>query len=239
MVAESLRRHYGAAPDVGPRYTWRTLATVVLDGARAIQVRNQARKRLEWPGEEAGDIALLSVESLAEQLRDAGHSAKHASVLIALAHWWCREPMRVAEQAAAWEKPIDLLRGELRQIRGVSLTLADRILLFVGGLPVFPVDRAAMRIFCRHGWLDPTAEYDEWQSFACSPGNVCSPGFSWSPNPTPTLPPPSPLAELSHHLTRLGRDHCGPTAKCTGCPLEPLLPTGGPVLLGEDEGLSC
>ncbi len=27
----------------------------------------------------------------------------------------------------------------------------------------------------RHGWLDPTSEYEEWQAFACSPGVSPSP----------------------------------------------------------------
>ena len=81
---------------------------------------------------------------------------------------------------------------------GTSATLADRILLFVGDQFVFPLDRSAIRIVARHGWVDADASYDEWQSILLR-------GLEQS-----ACPP----AELSVWFSQLGRDFCGPRARC-------------------------
>ena len=79
--------------------------------------------------------------------------------------------------------------------------------------PAYPLDRASYRILVRHGWLDPSADYDEARDVV------------------ERLDPdvPEHLARLSAWLERIGREYCRPTiAKCERCPLRSFLPEGGP-----------
>ena len=89
----------------------------------------------------------------------------------------------------------------------------DELLLFAPQLKVFPVDRTALRVAVRHGWLDLPLEDDEAQSFFVR-------GLSQA-----EIDP----REFSRLLTKIGESHCGREPKCDGCPLQPLLPPGGPL----------
>jgi len=109
------------------------------------------------------------------------------------------------------------LRDEWRAINGVGPVLADTLLLFAMGRPVYPVDRATYRILARHGWLDPSSDYEEARSVA----------ESIAPDD------PKTLARLSPALVRLGHDFCKlAVARCDRCPLRPFLPEGGPREVG-------
>ncbi|AGA29015.1 endonuclease III domain-containing protein [Singulisphaera acidiphila] len=104
------------------------------------------------------------------------------------------------------------LREELRGLAGIGPATADEILLLAGHRGVYPVDRATYRILVRHGWLDPTAEYDEARSVMERPGHEDS----------------ETLNRLSGWFAQVGREFCKPSvAKCERCPLQPFLPEGG------------
>ncbi|SIN76090.1 DNA-3-methyladenine glycosylase III [Singulisphaera sp. GP187] len=104
------------------------------------------------------------------------------------------------------------LREELRGLAGIGPATADEILLLAGQRGVYPVDRATYRILVRHGWLDPTAEYEEARSVMERPGHD----------------DPETLHRLSDGFARVGREFCKPSvAKCGRCPLQPFLPEGG------------
>ena len=104
------------------------------------------------------------------------------------------------------------LREELRGLAGIGPATADEILLLAGHRGVYPVDRATYRILVRHGWLDPTAEYEEARSVMERPGHD----------------DPETLQRLSGWFARVGREFCKPSvAKCERCPLQPFLPEGG------------
>jgi endonuclease-3 related protein len=106
------------------------------------------------------------------------------------------------------------LREELAEIRGVGLATADAILLSGLRRAVYPVDRASYRILVRHGWLDPTSDYDEAQSVLTSRH----------------AEDPAALERLSLGLERVGREYCrARVAKCEQCPLRPFLPARGPL----------
>ncbi|MSR58190.1 MAG: hypothetical protein EXS05_11000 [Planctomycetaceae bacterium] len=108
---------------------------------------------------------------------------------------------------------------ELLALSAVNRTLADRLLLHVGNLPAFHIDRATIRIVARHGWLDLDAEYDEWQAWFARGATDAAIN----------------LGELSYRLTQVAGEYCGPTAKCENCPLNSLLPASGPVPLDADD----
>ncbi len=98
-------------------------------------------------------------------------------------------------------------------LKGLGPATVDSILSRGLGRATYPVDRATYRILVRHGWLDPTADYDEARSVA----------ESLAPDDS------AMLTRLSAAFERVGRDFCKPTvAKCERCPLRSLLPEGGP-----------
>jgi endonuclease III related protein len=106
------------------------------------------------------------------------------------------------------------IREAWRSLRGVGPSTADSLLLFALGRATYPVDRASYRILVRHGWLDPSSDHDEARSVLEAIAPDDAPG----------------LAQLSLSFEKLGRDSCGPgQPRCDGCPLQSLLPEGGPV----------
>jgi endonuclease-3 related protein len=119
------------------------------------------------------------------------------------------------------DRSTDWLRGELAAIRGIGLATADAILLFALKRPTYPVDRATFRVLVRHGWLDPSAGYDEARellvSQAAGQGDI------------PDGEIANRLIDLAGGMGQLGRRFCRAAApKCDQCPLEPVLPEGGP-----------
>jgi endonuclease III related protein len=113
------------------------------------------------------------------------------------------------------------LRGELAAIRGISMTAADAILLFALKRPSYPIDRGTFRVLVRHGWLEPSALYDEARDelidLATGRGEV------------PDGEAANTLIDVALGMKQLGRRYCRAAApRCEQCPLESLLPEGGP-----------
>lgn len=116
-------------------------------------------------------------------------------------------------------QPLDQLRKVLLDLNGVGPETADAILLYAGQLPIFVVDAYTKRIFARHGITSPTAKYEELRSKVET-----------------TFAAEYDQSELVDHfnefhalMVEAGKRHCGTVAKCEGCPLLPLLPTGAPL----------
>ena len=153
------------------------------------------------------ELAELSVEVLMEALRQTGREARRAAALLGLARWW---PEDGPEQD--WCDDHQRRRQELTAVRGVGHELVDRILLLVLEVSTMPLSRAALRVGCRHGWNGLESEYQEWQHLYRQAAEVAG----------ATLP------ETDRLIRQVGRSHCGTRPKCDGCPLESLLPEGGP-----------
>jgi endonuclease-3 related protein len=114
----------------------------------------------------------------------------------------------------AEETPTEALREGLRAIKGVGPGTADAILLEGLGRAAYPVDRATYRVLTRHGWLDPSADYDEARSLV--EGELPDDARG--------------LSRLATGFAEIGRAACkANVAKCERCPLRPLLPEGGPL----------
>lgn len=105
-------------------------------------------------------------------------------------------------------------REQLLTVHGIGPETADAILLYAGGAPVFVVDAYKRRVMARHGWGEPAAAYDDVARF-------------WKRR-LPT--DPGVYQEAHALLVRVGVEHCRkPNPRCEGCPLQPMLPAGGPL----------
>jgi endonuclease-3 related protein len=78
------------------------------------------------------------------------------------------------------------------------------------------VDAYTYRISARHGWVEHDADYHRLQEYFQS-----------------QLPDDAAMFNEYHALlVRLGKDYCRKSRpRCLGCPLEDLLPPGGPTEL--------
>lgn len=108
---------------------------------------------------------------------------------------------------------LSTLREELLSINGVGLETADSILLYAGNLPVFVIDAYTHRIMTRHGWVEFDIDYHGMQEH-----------FQDNLEEDVSL-----YNEFHALFVRVGHRHCRKTPKCEGCPLEELLPKGGPL----------
>jgi len=209
---ELARKAYGALEPAEPPGRWTTLACVVLG---QIDATAQTSRRRQWfTGSilaSPSDVAEGKDELIAVSLTRGHRSPRKAGVLRQLAQWWLTQ-FGDESEVGPWKGPTEQFREELVRLPGVSLELADRLLLFVGDHAVYPIDRPTVRLCCRHGWMAVEDEYEVWQSFLVG-------GFEgetrW-------------LRQFCLLAARIGRAHCGRVASCDGCPLQSLLPLTGP-----------
>ena len=206
-----LLSHYGrdVLPVMSP--SWQTLVDVVID---RMKFGSDGYDRIENSvlATPASTSSAL-VDEIVAALDRVSRARKKAAVLKALADWWT---VRFGDQqhidADEWCTAAETIRVELRRIRGVGLEMVDRILLCVGGVPAYPLDRGSTRVAGRHGWVGFESEYEEWQSLFVDGCDA----------------DPIELLQLSDWLSRVGSEFCGPKPNCDGCPLESLLPDAGP-----------
>jgi len=131
-----------------------------------------------------------------------------------LARWIVERHHGSADAIGRGEVATESLREDLASLKGVGPATADALLLLALNRPTYPLDRATYRILIRHGWLDPSAGYDEARAVV---EGSCPDD-------------PDTLARLSAWLERIGREFCRVRApKCDRCPLRPFLPDGGPI----------
>lgn len=99
------------------------------------------------------------------------------------------------------------VRTRLLAISGIGPETADSILLYAGNHPIFVVDAYTRRIFSRHGWCQPDADYATLQKI-CS---VVVPA---------TLSQVDYLQDYHAQLVMIGKNYCRPRQPlCGDCPL--------------------
>jgi len=104
------------------------------------------------------------------------------------------------------ETPMDRLREELLQVKGIGPETADSILLYALGHPIFVIDTYTYRVFTRHHLIGEEAGYEALQEFAMA--NLPASADHYN--------------ELHALIVNVGKNFCAPTAKCEGCPLNGL-----------------
>jgi endonuclease-3 related protein len=169
-----------------------------LDNLRAAGVLGDAEAMLALPK-----------ARLAELLRPSGYFRLKARRLRALLAWIAE---RGGDPVRALRGDAEALRASLLGVHGVGRETADSILLYAAGHPIFVVDAYTRRVLGRHRWFDPEAGYDTIRGL-----------FEGS------LPRDAALYNQFHaEIVMVGKDHCRPSPRCEGCPLEGLLPAGYP-----------
>lgn len=211
-ATELMRSAYGAVEPPSADSTW-TLFLRVLLGVANDHPTSAALTELLGSSPLASPQTALQTTAgqLAEVLAPIPRGPQKASVVRAVATWWLDQFGETL--SPEWPRDAQFYRESLRAIRGLGPATVDELLLFVAGLKVFPVDRSALRVAVRHGWLDLPVEDAEAQALFVR-------GLSQA-----EVDP----REFSRLLTLIGEKHCGREPKCDGCPLQPLLPTGGPL----------
>jgi endonuclease-3 related protein len=174
---------------------------------------SQTIDRLDQAGWSLEPSALADVDAgeLADALREGRARVPDGlvSALKRLAGWVVDRGGMDGISAA----PTESLREDLRAIRGIGTATSDRILRDALNRPAFPVSRADYRIMIRHGWIDPSSDYDEARSVI----EDASPADS------------AELRRLGAWFDRLARPCKVSAPQCDRCPLQPFLPEGGPL----------
>ncbi len=171
--------------------------------------------------DEAGflDPEALATASL-EEVVDAIASSrvkilpKDARLMQRVARWYLDHRDDLEFEPGPGEDRPSFPHDALSAVNGVGRATADGIALHVFGVPTYPVDRATYRIMVRHGWIDPTVDYDEASQavVAAAEGDAAV------------------LAALSDAFEGVGRRFCKPSGpRCEPCPLKVVLPEGGPI----------
>jgi endonuclease-3 related protein len=182
--------------------------------ARAVASAITALRDSDWL--EPATLAQVDPAEVEEAWRSAGARSllKSARPLLRLSAWVAATFEVRDDGILDTNATTEALRDGLRSLNGIGPATADAILLDGLGRPAYPVDRATYRVLVRHGWLDPTADYDEARALieAALPDD------------------PAGLSRLGSGFEVLGRTTCRATvARCERCALQPLLPEGGPL----------
>ncbi len=147
-------------------------------------------------------IDRLSQQELAPLIRPAGYFNIKSRRLKNLVRWLCRDYGGSVNELAGIAT--DRLREELLSINGVGPETADSIILYAFERPTFVVDTYTYRILVRHSCIDMESDYEQTKEYCQA-----------------NLPDDVALYNEFHALiVRLGKDHCRPKPRCSGCPLE-------------------
>jgi len=146
----------------------------------------------------------LPRDRLAELIRPAGYFNIKAARLAGYLDWLCGR--YGGDLSRVERRGTSALREEFLAIKGIGPETADSILLYAFNRPVFVVDAYTARVAGRHGLIEPPFDYPQLQDLFQS-----------------SLAQDAPLFNEYHALlVRVGKEHCRPTPRCKGCPLEGL-----------------
>jgi endonuclease III related protein len=223
-VRTALLDYFGPPPD---DYTsldpFEAVVAVVLDRGTGGVGSKAGLERL-------GDNDLLTPDRMAnadipeimDAIRGQGVSvpARNAAPLRQLARWLMEHHEGCTDSLFDPQLSTDSIRRELAALNGISVSGADALILYALKKPSYPVDRATFRVLVRHGWLEPTATYEEARDLIVDP--------AVKEADTRQSDVASLLADLAHGMKLVGRRFCrSARPRCDGCPLEPVLPEGG------------
>ncbi|MBI5763677.1 MAG: endonuclease III domain-containing protein [Planctomycetes bacterium] len=157
----------------------------------------RAAKMLDWAA-----LRDVPMAELADRIRPSGYFNIKAKRLKSFTAWlWARCDGNLEDLRGL---PLERLRAELLAINGIGPETADSILLYALGKPTFVIDAYTRRVAIRHGLAADDCSYEELKELfeKHTPCDVAA------------------YNEYHALIVAVGKRHCGPTAKCDGCPLE-------------------
>ena len=202
----------------GPQQWWpaRTPFEVII-GAYLVQNtswRGVVRSIANLEGRHAltiDGLRALPGEELRILIRPSGYMIRKATALQAFIAFLDERYNGSLDQLAAENTAV--LRPQLLALPGVGPETADVILLYALGHPVMVVDEYLRRIATRHDLALVKSPYLELQQLALA---------AFAQDHKATLL--RHFNEFHALIVEAGKNHCGPTPRCAGCPLSPLLP---------------
>ena len=201
---------------IGPRHWWpgetpfEVMVGAILTQNTAWANVEKAIANLKAAGLlDPGALYEVDVRRLAELIRSSGYYNQKALKLKRFVAFFVEQYGASVERMKA--EPTAELREKLLQINGIGPETADSILLYALEKPVFVVDAYTRRIFSRHGWVEPTIEYEDLRRFF-----------------EEALPEDVQLFNEYHALlVYVGHHWCRRAPRCDTCPLQPFLPQEG------------
>jgi endonuclease-3 related protein len=139
-------------------------------------------------------------------IRPSGYMVRKAAAIKAFVSFLDRDHGSSLVRLSA--QPTSVVRRQLLNLPGVGEETADAILLYALLHPVAVVDEYLRRIADRHGLAGRDRKYGEVQrlvddAFANDPAEFRLPLYN----------------EFHALVVAVGKHHCGPKARCEGCPL--------------------
>ncbi|MFI5460957.1 MAG: endonuclease III [Isosphaerales bacterium] len=224
-VCEALADHFGPPPaDFEGLAPFEAMIAVLLDRELGGARWSAALDGLDESGLLTPDrLARADIPEISDALREKGVTApaQTAALLKHLARWLVDHHGGAVDSLFDPHRSTDWLRGELAAQSGIGVKGADALLLFALKQPSYPVDRATFRVLVRHAWLDRTESYEEARDLLVD--HAVDRAEQRDEDPA------NLLKNLALGMEQLGRRFCRAAAPvCDGCPLESLLPEGGP-----------
>ena len=142
----------------------------------------------------------LKEADLAQIIRPAGFFNQKAAYLKRVTAWFAQYNF---DTDLVKKYPLEMLREELLDIKGIGPETADCILLYAFGFPTFVIDAYTMR-FCSRYPIPAGKTYNQAKSYFEA-----------------NLPKSAEIYNNFHAFIVLnGKNHCKKRAACIGCPLE-------------------
>jgi endonuclease III related protein len=153
----------------------------------------------------------MRTDRLQRLLRPSGYFRLKARRLREAVGWFeDRFGSRIGRLA---REPFARARRSLLGVRGVGPETADSILNYAAGRRTFVADLYSRRVAVRHGLLPRGADYETTRRFFLD--RIRKDLYV--------------TQELHALLVAVGNRHCRARPRCQDCPLEALLPPGGPL----------
>jgi endonuclease III related protein len=151
-------------------------------------------------------LRAIQEDELRMLIRPSGYMVRKATAIKAFVSFLDRDHGSSLGRLAA--QPTGVARRQLLDLPGVGEETADAILLYALLHPVAVVDEYLRRIADRHGLAGRDQKYGEVQrlvddAFANDPAEFRLPLYN----------------EFHALVVAVGKHHCGPKARCEGCPL--------------------
>jgi endonuclease III related protein len=151
-------------------------------------------------------LRVIQEDELRILIRPSGYMVRKAAAIKAFVGFLDREHGSSLDRLAA--QPTGVARRQLLALPGVGEETADAILLYALLHPIAVVDEYLRRIADRHGLAGRDRKYGEVQqlveaAFANDPAEFRLQLYN----------------EFHALVVSVGKHHCGPKARCEGCPL--------------------